>query len=68
MLNKPYIIPETAPTNVCEPEIAYFSPVVAPPCRMSLDELKSELCQSIEDAQRGVYFTIEQARKRHPRL
>jgi len=58
MLNKPYIFPETALSNVCEP----------PPCRMTLDDLKTELRLSVEDAQKGLYITIEQARKRHPRL
>ena len=60
MLNKPYTIPETTPMN----EVAEC----LPPCRMSLDELKTELRLSVEDAQKGLFFTIEQARKRHPRV
>ena len=67
MPNKPYIVPETMPTNVCEPEVASFVEAL-PSCSMTLDELKAELRQSVEDAQNGLYFTLEQARSRHPRL
>jgi hypothetical protein len=67
MSNKPYIVPETTPTNICEPEGVSFVEAL-PSCSMTLDELKIELCQSVEDAQNGLYITIEQARSRHPRL
>jgi len=63
-----YIIPEIMQTNVCEPEVDYCTLSVEPPCRMTIDELKTELYQSIEDAKNGLYITIEQARQRHLRL
>ena len=68
MPNKLYVFPETTPANTCEPEVAYCSQAVEPPCCMTLDELKAELRLSVEDAQNGLYITIEQARKQHPRL
>ena len=64
MQNKTSIFPEITTTDVCEPE-SLFCP---PPCRMTLSELKTELRLSVKDAQKGLYFTIEQARKRRPRL
>jgi len=37
------------------------------PCCMSIDELKFEVQQSIEDAQNGLGITLEQAKSRHLR-
>ena len=60
MQNKNSIFLDTDAADVCE--------LLSAPCRMTLSELKTELRLSVEDAQKGLYFTIEQARKRRPRL
>jgi len=64
MQKKMSIFLDTTTTDVCEPEAVFYPP----PCRMTLSELKTELRLSVEDAKKGLYFTIEQARKRRPRL
>ncbi|MDR3262667.1 MAG: hypothetical protein LBT78_12675 [Tannerella sp.] len=38
------------------------------PCRMTADELRAEVIQSVKDARNGLGITVEQARARHPRL
>ena len=67
MPNKQYKTPENA-TTVCEPVVAYRTKSGVPPCQMTIDELKTEVQQSVEDAKNGSYITLEQARTRHPRL
>jgi len=64
MQEKMSLFLETVTTDVCEPEVVFCPP----PCRMTLSELKTELRLSVEDAKKGLFFTIEQARKRRPRL
>ena len=68
MFYKLYRTEENTPTIDSDIDVAYCDSPVKPPCRMSIDELKTELRQSIEDARNGLYITIEQARARHPRL
>ena len=63
MQNKTSIFNDTS-TDVLEQEAV----ICPPPCIMTLSELKTELRLSVEDAKKGKYFTIEQARKRHPLL
>jgi hypothetical protein len=78
MLNKSYKTPEDVPMAVANSAVAYragatetspsleWRPNVVQPCRMTVDELKTEVQQSVEDAANGLGITIEQARKRHP--
>jgi hypothetical protein len=80
MPNKPYKIKDDVPMTVGEPAVAYqrtepaiklntnvpYNPAL--PCRMTIDELKAEVRQSVEDAGNGLGITLEQARMRHPRL
>ena len=37
------------------------------PCRMTVDELRAEVLQSVKDAQNGLGISIEQVRSKHPR-
>ena len=67
MPNKQYKTPENTPTIVSEPAIAYRTKPAVLPCCMTIDELKSEVMQSVEDAKNSSYITLEQARARHPR-
>ena len=68
MLNKQYFMPEAAPINIGVQEFDCCPQTVAMPCCMAIDELKTELQQSVEDANNGLGITIKQARKRHPIL
>ena len=67
MQNNMYKTPESATTGF-EPDVEYCDSPLVSPCLMTIDELRTELRQSVEDARNGLYITIEQARKRHPRL
>jgi hypothetical protein len=67
MPNKLYKTPEDAQAIVAEPVATYPAKVtVSRPCHITVDELKAEVLQSVEDAGNGLGITIEQARKRHP--
>jgi hypothetical protein len=67
----------SVPMTVGEPAVAYQKAVSrasenrnlnsVQPCRMTTDELKTEVRQSVEDARNGLGITLEQARVRHPR-
>lgn len=66
MQNNMYKTAESATIDF-EPDVAYSDSLLVPPCLMTIDDLKTELRQSVKDARNGLYITIEQARKRHPR-
>ena len=71
MAKKSYIHLNKETMQVQEPTVAYqrMNAVSATfPCSMTIDELKAEVMQSVEDAQNGLGITIEQARNRHPRI
>jgi hypothetical protein len=56
---------------VSEPSMAYKMAThnyPTMPCRMTTNELKAEIRQSIEDANNGLGITLSEARKQHPRL
>jgi hypothetical protein len=36
------------------------------PCRMTVEELRAEVRESVEDAKKGLGITVEQARSIHP--
>jgi hypothetical protein len=78
MPNKSYKNPEDAQMVVADSAVSYrtgaaesspsleWRPNVIQPCHMTVDELKAEVRQSVEDAGNGLGITIEQARRRHP--
>ena len=60
---------------ISEPAVAYRRAKVPMfplydhlPCQMSIEELRADVCQSVEDARNGLGITLKQARMRHPRL
>jgi hypothetical protein len=38
------------------------------PCRMTVEELREEVRESVKDAEKGLGITVEQARAIHPRI
>jgi hypothetical protein len=38
------------------------------PCRMTVEELRAEVRESVKDAEKGLGITVEQARTIHPRI
>lgn len=43
-------------------------PTLGEPCKMTVEELRNEVVESIEDVRKGLGVSIENARAKHPRM
>jgi hypothetical protein len=58
--------------SILKKVMAYFekekTAVETPPCQFTIQELRTEVIESLKDFENGDYVTLERMREKHPRL